>query len=156
MFCTLGCLCAKISLFPLRAHARFLAFLFGSFSLFISLFFILFFWFFSFLLSFSFFFLFLTFSLSPQKRHQLTCKHYKTKRSYKMMNFCYLYVANDDVFAKCFSVLICNVYFAIFIVSSLKNIISFIICNVLFAKFIKAPNFCTLHVLCAILFLHTW
>lgn len=73
-----------------------------------------------------------------------------------MMNFCYLYIANDDVFAKCFFVLICNICFAIFIVSSLKNIISFIICNVLFAKFIKTPNFCTLHVMCAILFLHTW
>lgn len=73
-----------------------------------------------------------------------------------MMNFCYLYITNDDVFAKCSFVLICNVYFAIFIISSLKNIISFIICNVLFAKFIKTPNFCTLHVLCAILFLHTW
>ena len=73
-----------------------------------------------------------------------------------MMKFCYLYVANDDVFVKCFSVLTCNAYFAIFIISSLKNIISFIICNVLFAKFIKTPNFCTLHVLCAILFLHIW
>ena len=72
-----------------------------------------------------------------------------------MMKFCYLYIANDDVFAKRFSVLICNVYFAIFIIPTLKNIISFIICNVLFAKFIKTPNFCTLHVLCAILFLHT-
>ena len=60
------------------------------------------------------------------------------------MNFCYLYITNDDVFAKRFSVLICNVYFTIFIVSSLKNIISFIICNVLFAKIIKTPNFCTL------------
>lgn len=73
-----------------------------------------------------------------------------------MMNFCYLYVTNDEVFAKRISVLICNVYFSIFIVSSLKNIISFIICNILFAKFIKTPNFCTLYVLCAILFLHTW
>ena len=73
-----------------------------------------------------------------------------------MMNFCYLYITNDDVFAKGISVLICNVYFSIFIISSLKNIISFIICNVLFAKFIKTPNFCTLHLLCAILFLHTW
>lgn len=72
-----------------------------------------------------------------------------------MMKFCYLYIANDDVFVKYFSVLICNVNFAIFIISSLKNIISFIICNVLFAKFIKKPNFCTLHALCAILFLHT-
>ena len=66
-----------------------------------------------------------------------------------MMNFCYLYITNDDVFAKCISVLICNVCFAIFIISPLKNIISFIICNVLFAIFIKTPNFCTLHVLCA-------
>lgn len=72
-----------------------------------------------------------------------------------MMKFCYLYVANDDVFVKYFSVLICKVCFANFIVSTLKNIISFIICNVLFAKFIKASNFCTLHSLCAILFLHT-
>ena len=72
-----------------------------------------------------------------------------------MMNFCYLYITNDGVFAKCISVLICNVRFAIFIISTLKNIISFIICNVLFAKFTKTPNFCTLHVLCAILFLHT-
>lgn len=72
-----------------------------------------------------------------------------------MMNFCYLYVTNDDVFVKCPFVLICNVNFAIFIISTLKNIIYFIICNVLFAKFIKTPNFCTLHVLCAILFLHT-
>lgn len=51
-----------------------------------------------------------------------------------MMNFCYLYVTNDDVFAKCSFVLICNVNFAIFIISTLENIISFIICNVLFAK----------------------
>ena len=72
-----------------------------------------------------------------------------------MMKFCYLYITNNDVFVKRISVLICNVYFAIFVVSSLKNIISFIICNVLFSKFIKTPNFCTLHVLCAILFLHT-
>ena len=72
-----------------------------------------------------------------------------------MMKFCYQCITNDDVFVKGLSVLICNVYFAIFIVSPLKNIISFIICNVLFAKFIKTPNFCTLHVLCAILFLHT-
>lgn len=72
-----------------------------------------------------------------------------------MMKFCYLYVANDDVFAKSSFVLICNVNFAIFIISTLKNVISFIICNVLFAKSIKTPNFCTLHVLCAILFLHT-
>ena len=72
-----------------------------------------------------------------------------------MMNFCYVYIANDDNFAKHSFVLICNVYFSTFIISSLKNIISFIICNVLFAKFIKTPNFCTLHVLCAILFLHT-
>ena len=72
-----------------------------------------------------------------------------------MMKFCYLYITNNDVFAKGFSVLICNVYFSIYIVLSLKNIISFIIYNVLFAKFIKMPNFCTLHVLCAILFLHT-
>ena len=72
-----------------------------------------------------------------------------------MMNFCYLYITNDDVFVKYFYVLICNVYFAIFIILTLKNIISFIICDVLFAKFIKTPNFCTLHVLCAILFLHT-
>lgn len=73
-----------------------------------------------------------------------------------MMKFCYLYITNDDVFVKRISVLICNVCFAIFIISSLENIISFIICNVLFAKFIKTPNFCTLLVLCAILFLHTW
>ena len=73
-----------------------------------------------------------------------------------MRNFCYVYIANDDIFAKHSFVLICNVYFSIFIISSLKNIISFIICNVLFAKFIKTPNFCTLLVLCAILFLHTW
>lgn len=73
-----------------------------------------------------------------------------------MMKFCYLYVTNDDVFAKCSSVLICKVHIAKFIISSLKNTISFIICNVLFAKFIKTPNFCTLHVMCAILFLHTW
>ena len=72
-----------------------------------------------------------------------------------MMKFCYLYIANDDVFVKNSFILICNVFFAIFIISSLKNIISFIICNVLFAKFIKTPNFCTLNVLCAILFLHT-
>lgn len=72
-----------------------------------------------------------------------------------MMKFCYLYITNDDVFAKCFFVLICNVYFAIFIVSTLENIIYFIICNMLFAKLIKTPNFCTLHALCAILFLHT-
>ena len=73
-----------------------------------------------------------------------------------MMKFCYLNITNYEVFAKCSFVLICNVYFAIFIISSLINIISFIICNVLFAKFIKLPNFCTLHVLCAILFLHTY
>ena len=72
-----------------------------------------------------------------------------------MMNFCYLNITNNEVFAKRISVLICNVCFAIFIISSLKNIISFIICNVLFAKFIKTSNFCTLHLLCAILFLHT-
>lgn len=72
-----------------------------------------------------------------------------------MMKFCYLYISNDEFFAKCISILICNVYFAIFIILSLKNIISFIICNVLFAKFIKTPNFCTLYILCAILFLHT-
>lgn len=72
-----------------------------------------------------------------------------------MMIFCYLYITNNDVFVKGFFVLICNVYFSIFIISSLKNIISFIICNVLFAISIKTPNFCTLHVLCAILFLHT-
>ena len=73
-----------------------------------------------------------------------------------MMKFCYLCITNDDVFAKCSFVLICNVYFTIFIISTLENIISFIICKVSFAKFIKTPNFCTLHVLCAILFLHTW
>lgn len=73
-----------------------------------------------------------------------------------MMNFCYLYITNNDAFAKCFFVLICNVNFSIFIISALENFISFIICNVLFAKFIKTPNFCTLHVVCAILFLHTW
>lgn len=73
-----------------------------------------------------------------------------------MMKFCYLNITNNDNFAKCSFVLICNVCFAIFVISSLKNIISFIICNVLFAKFIKMSNFCTLHVLCAILFLHTW
>lgn len=71
------------------------------------------------------------------------------------MNFCYLYITNDEVFAKCPFVLICNVYFSIFIISTLKNIIYFIICNVLFAKSIKTLDFCTLHVLCAILFLHT-
>ena len=73
-----------------------------------------------------------------------------------MMKFCYLYIANDEVFVKRISVLICNVYFAIFIISTLKTIISFIICNVLFAKIIKTTNSCTLHVLCAILFLHTY
>ena len=101
-----------------------------------------------------------------------------------MMNFCYLYITNYDVFAKCFFVLICNVYFAIFIISSLKNIISFIICNVLFTKFIKNQIFahcmyyvqfyfctledtcaillrrlyffCTRHSRCAILFLHIY
>ena len=73
-----------------------------------------------------------------------------------MMKFCYLNITNDEVFVKRISVLICNVCFAIFIISSLENIISFIICNVLFAKFIKTPNFCTLLVLCAILFLHTY
>ena len=72
-----------------------------------------------------------------------------------MMKFCYLNITNDEVFVKYSSVLICNAYFAIFIVTSIKNIISFIICNVLFAKFIKTPNFCTLNILCAILFLHT-
>ena len=72
-----------------------------------------------------------------------------------MMNFCYVYIANDDIFVKRIFVLIYNAYFAIFIISSLKNIISFIICNVLFAKFIKTLIFCTLHLLCAILFLHT-
>lgn len=72
-----------------------------------------------------------------------------------MMKFCYICIANDDVFVKYFSVLICNVCFAIFIISTLENIISIIICNVLFAKSIKTPNFCTLNVLCAILFLHT-
>lgn len=72
-----------------------------------------------------------------------------------MMKFCYIYISNDDVFAKSSFVLICNVYIAIFIISTLKNIISFIICDVLFAKFIKTPIFCTLHVFCAILFLHT-
>lgn len=72
-----------------------------------------------------------------------------------MMNFCYLYITNDEVFVKRISVLICNVYIAIFIISTLKNIISFIICDMLFAKFIKTPIFCTLNVLCAILFLHT-
>ena len=173
----------KFCFFASRART-FLAFLFGSFSLFISLFFILFFWFFSFLVSFSFFFLFLTFSLSPQKRHQLTCRHCKIKGACKMMKFCYLCITNDDVFVKGFSVLICNVYFAIFIVSSLENFIYFIICNVLFAIFIKNANFlhtvcivcnfifahlvvyvqfcyddcnfCTRHSLCAILFLHTY
>lgn len=68
-----------------------------------------------------------------------------------MMNFCYLYITNNDVFAKCSFVLICNVLFAIFIIPILKNIIYFIICNVLFAKFIKTPNFCTLEDICAIL-----
>lgn len=100
-----------------------------------------------------------------------------------MMNFCYLYITNDDNFAKYSFVLICNVYFSIFIISPLKNIISFIICNVLFAKFIKTLiflhtacvmcnfifahfavyvqfccddcNFCTRRSLCAVLFLHT-
>ena len=73
-----------------------------------------------------------------------------------MMNFCYLNITNNEIFAKRISVLICNVCFEIFIISSLKNIISFIICNVLFAISIKTPNFCTLLVLCAILFLHTY
>lgn len=68
-----------------------------------------------------------------------------------MMNFCYLYISNDEVFAKSSFVLICNVYFSIFIISSLKNIIYFIICDVLFAKFIKTPIFCTLRDVCAIL-----
>lgn len=72
-----------------------------------------------------------------------------------MMKFCYLYITNDDVFAKCSFDLIRNLCFAIFTISTLENIIYFIICNMLFAKFIKTPNFCTLHVLCAILFLHT-
>ena len=78
------------------------------------------------------------------------------------MNFCYLYVTNEDVFAKCSSVCFCNVYFANFIVSPLKNIISFIICDVLFAKIIKHQifahcmyyvqfYFCTLDDVCAIL-----
>lgn len=69
-----------------------------------------------------------------------------------MMKFCYLNITNNDNFAKCSFVLICNVCFSIFVISSLKNIISFIICNVLFAKFIKTPNFCTLVGVCAILF----
>lgn len=73
-----------------------------------------------------------------------------------MMNFCYLYVTNDEVFVKHPLVLVCNMYFAILVISTLKNIISFIICNVLFAKFIKTSSFCTLHVMCAVLFLHTW
>ena len=72
-----------------------------------------------------------------------------------MMNFCYLYIINDDIFAKCSFVLIYNVNFSIFIILTLENIIYFIICNVLFAKFIKTPIFCTLHLLYAILFLHT-
>lgn len=143
----------KFRFFASHARTR-LAFLSTSFS-FLFLYSLFFSLVLSFLVSFSFFFLFLTFSLSPQKRRQLTCKHCKIKRYYKMMIFCYLYITNNDVFVKRISVLICNVYFSIFIISSLKNIISFIICNVLFAKFIKTPNFCTLHVLCAILFLHT-
>ena len=73
-----------------------------------------------------------------------------------MMIFCYLYITNDDVFAKCSFVLICNVNFSIFIILTLENIIYFIICNLLFAKFIKTQIFCTLHVMCAILFLHIW
>ena len=73
-----------------------------------------------------------------------------------MMIFCYLYITNDDIFVKRISVLICKVHITNLIVLSLKNIIYFIICNVLFAKFIKTPNFCTLLVLCAILFLHTY
>lgn len=72
-----------------------------------------------------------------------------------MMIFCYLCITNDNVFTKCSFVLICNVNFSIFIISTLENIISFIICNMLFAKLIKTPNFCTLHAMCAILFLHT-
>lgn len=143
----------KFRFFASRARTR-LAFLSTSFFLLFlySLFFSLVL---SFLVSFSFFFFFFVFLLVAQKRHQLTCRHYKIKRSYKMMNFCYLYITNDDVFAKCSFILIWNVYFAIFIISSLKNIISFIICNVLFTKFMKIPNFRTLHVMCAILFLHT-
>ena len=54
-----------------------------------------------------------------------------------MMKFCYLYIANDEVFVKCSFILICNVNFAIFIISFLKIIISFIICNMYFAKIIK-------------------
>ena len=44
-----------------------------------------------------------------------------------MMKFCYLYITNDEIFVKYFFVLICNVYFSIFIISTLENIISFII-----------------------------
>ena len=36
-----------------------------------------------------------------------------------MMNFCYLYISNDEVFVKRIFVLICNVHFANLIVSSL-------------------------------------
>ena len=72
-----------------------------------------------------------------------------------MILFCYLYISNDEIFVKCFSFLFCNVYFANFVISTLKNIISFIICNVLFAKIIKTLNFCTLHVMCAKTKMHT-
>lgn len=44
-----------------------------------------------------------------------------------MMNFCYLSIANDEVFVKRSFVLFRNVHFAIFIISFLEIIISFII-----------------------------
>lgn len=80
-----------------------------------------------------------------------------------MMNFCYLHVANDDVFVKGFSVLICNMYFAIFIISSLKKHHFFhhlqcvvckihkntkflhticIVCNFIFAHLVMYVQFC--------------
>lgn len=71
-----------------------------------------------------------------------------------MMKFCYLYMTNDDFLAKHSFILICNVYFAIFIVSSLKNIISFIICNVLFTKFIKYKILHIAYIMCNFIFAH--
>ena len=71
-----------------------------------------------------------------------------------MMKFCYLYITNDDVFVKYSFVLICNVYFSIFIISSLKNIIYFIICNVLFAKFINTNFLHTACLMCNFIFAH--
>ena len=72
-----------------------------------------------------------------------------------MMNFCYLYVTNNDVFAKCFFVLICNVYFAIFIISTLKKHHFFhhlqcVVCNIhKNAKFLH-----TACVMCNFIFAH--